>query len=329
MGSDDKNYYKYTPSEATALVAFALFLLTCLLHTWQYARTKTWFFTALLIGAYSCLRDFVADLCPPKPAVEWIGYIARYFSAKQNPNYTLGPFIVQILGPLLGPTLFLASIYMWTGRVMIATKSENYSIVRQSFLTKIFVTGDVVAFLTQALGGSLETSNTVNTLKIGKDIVLAGLAIQIFNLFAFMCVALVFTLRLRRQPTLLSTPEGSPLRWQKSMLVIGIASLLILIRSVYRMVEYGEGINGWLDRHEWTFYVFDSLLMFVVLVLFNVVHPSEVKAAIRGGRFSTKAGFGSAMWEDRGRSGDTEPIQGGNAMGPFAGSGKRGEFEQV
>ena len=38
--------------------------------------------------------------------------------------------------------------------------------------------------------------------------------------------------------------------------------------------------------HEVFLYVFDATLMLGVVVLFNSVHPSEVKAGIRGGRFA-------------------------------------------
>jgi hypothetical protein len=44
---------------------------------------------------------------------------------------------------------------MELGRIMILTKGEKYSIIRRSWMTKIFVLGDVVFFLAQAGGMSL------------------------------------------------------------------------------------------------------------------------------------------------------------------------------
>ena len=43
--------------------------------------------------------------------------------------------------------------------------------------------------------------------------------------------------------------------------------------------------------HEAFLYIFDAVLMFGVVLLFNIVHPSEINAWLRGGRFSTKAGL--------------------------------------
>ena len=54
------------------------------------------------------------------------------------------------------------------------------------------------------------------------------------------------------------------------------ASGLIMFRSIFRVVEYVQGNNGYLLRHEYFLYIFDAVLMLVVMVLFNFIHPSEV-----------------------------------------------------
>ena len=50
------------------------------------------------------------------------------------------------------------------------------------------------------------------------------------------------------------------------------ASALIMVRSVFRVVEYVEGNNGYIMRREALLYVFDAVLMFFVMVLFNIFH---------------------------------------------------------
>jgi hypothetical protein len=54
-------------------------------------------------------------------------------------------------------------------------------------------------------------------------------------------------------------------------------SLLIMIRSVFRVVEYIMGYDGYLLAHEWSLYTFDSALMFLVTVIFYVYYPSELQ----------------------------------------------------
>lgn len=60
------------------------------------------------------------------------------------------------------------------------------------------------------------------------------------------------------------------------MYMLYIASGLIMIRSVFRVVEYLQGNNGYLLRHEVYLYIFDALFMLVVMCLFNLVHPAQV-----------------------------------------------------
>lgn len=90
--------------------------------------------------------------CILTAAVEWIGYCARAVSANQSPDWTLGPFIVQSVLPLVAPALFAASIYMELGRLIVVVHAEKHSLIRVKWMTKIFVTGDVLSFLLQAAG---------------------------------------------------------------------------------------------------------------------------------------------------------------------------------
>ena len=84
--------------------------------------------------------------------VEVIGFIGRYLS--HDDVWALGPFIMQSLLILLAPALFAASIYIILGRIILMTDGERYSLVRQKWLTKIFVAGDVLSFLMQGSGAS-------------------------------------------------------------------------------------------------------------------------------------------------------------------------------
>ena len=64
------------------------------------------------------------------------------------------PYIGQSLLLLLAPALFAASIYMILGRLIVALNAGSNSIIRPSWLTKIFVVGDVLSFLMQCGGMS-------------------------------------------------------------------------------------------------------------------------------------------------------------------------------
>lgn len=70
-----------------------------------------------------------------------------------------------------------------------------------------------------------------------------------------------------------------------------VSSVLILVRSVVRVVEYIQGMDGYILSHEAFLYVFDGLLMFLVLLVFVLVHPSEVNYLLGTGVMTVRGGW--------------------------------------
>jgi hypothetical protein len=66
---------------------------------------------------------------------------------------TIGPFIIQTLLLLVAPALLAASIYMILGRIIVKVDGESHSLIKKRWLTKVFVTSDVITFIIQ-LGGT-------------------------------------------------------------------------------------------------------------------------------------------------------------------------------
>lgn len=54
---------------------------------------------------------------------------------------------------------------------------------------------------------------------------------------------------------------------------------LIMIRSNFRVIEYALGNDGYPLTHEWTLYIFDALLMFIVMMIYYVWYPSWIQPA--------------------------------------------------
>ena len=96
----------------------------------------------------------------------------------------------------------------------------------------------------------------------------------------FLIVSIVFNIRLRRMPTTSAHTYNSI--WRKHLWALYISSALIMVRSVVRCVAYIQGFKGYINAHEVYLYVFDAVLMFGVMVIFNIYHPSEVQAMLRG-----------------------------------------------
>ncbi|KAG5662517.1 hypothetical protein KAF25_004935 [Fusarium avenaceum] len=252
-------FYSYNPSMAAAVVFIVVFGISSLLHTYQLVRARTWYFIPFLIG---CL-------------FECVGYIGRALSANEAPDFTKNPYIIQSLLLLLGPALLAASIYMVLGRIIRLLDAGDLSVISPKWLTKVFVAGDVLSFLAQSAGGGmLATAKDRDAVKRGENIIVGGLGIQIVFFGFFMVVTLIFHLRINRNPTQKSQEITTP--WKKLLFVLYAASLSILVRSVFRVAEYVMGKDSELQTKEFWIYVFDALLMTIVVVSLNWFHPSRV-----------------------------------------------------
>lgn len=88
------------------------------------------------------------------------------------------------------------------------------------------------------------------------------------------------TLYQNRSPTeesQLSVASGLiPRDWRGLLFALYTASVLILIRSIYRVIEFAQGNNGYVISHEVFLYVFDASMMFLVMIVMNVFHPSVI-----------------------------------------------------
>ena len=62
--------------------------------------------------------------------------------------------MIQSMGILLAPALLAALIYIEFSLLVNLTEGEKHSMVRRRLITKIFVTGDLLSFLFQAIGKS-------------------------------------------------------------------------------------------------------------------------------------------------------------------------------
>lgn len=87
--------------------------------------------------------------------MEVIGYAGRAKSGNESPDWTLGPYIIQAILLLVAPALFAATIYMELGRIISVVDGEVHVMIRKEWMTKLFVTGDVLSFFLQGGGKHL------------------------------------------------------------------------------------------------------------------------------------------------------------------------------
>lgn len=126
-------------------------------------------------------------------------------------------------------------------------------------------------------GGGYQAAGSLDALNNGAKVIVAGLFVQLIFFGFFVIVAIAFDLSIHQDPTSQSRTHSL---WRRHMWALYSGSTLIMIRSVFRAVEYLQGFDGYLLGHEAYLYLFDAVLMFLVMVLFNCVHPSEIVALI-------------------------------------------------
>ncbi|OQD63514.1 hypothetical protein PENPOL_c009G02298 [Penicillium polonicum] len=248
---EDWSLYDYTPSKAGAIIALICYGLSASYHIFQMIKLKSYFFTTFIVGAIMMT----------------VGYIFRAASA--GDTTVLATYIGQNVCILLPPSLYAASIYMIYGRIVMYTGEPGLSVISPLKVTKIFVIGDVLAFLTQASGGGMMANSSMA--RMGQIITIAGLFIQLIFFGGFLTISIIFGRRVQQTKT---TLRGLP--YGTLLYVLFAVSALIIFRCLFRVVEFCQGNDGYLMKHEVFMYVFDTIPMFAVQAVFHFSHPGKV-----------------------------------------------------
>lgn len=149
-------------------------------------------------------------------------------------------------------------------------------------------------------GGGIMASGTISAMNTGENITIGGLAVQLVFFSVFILASTIFHHRIRRNRASGSSSAspvpyaGRAATWETVMLGLYMASVLILIRSIFRLIEYAQGNDGYLISHEVFMYVFDAMFMFFTMVAMSIFHPSSV--------LSLPAKSGAVSWRSRSTS---------------------------
>ncbi|EXJ84197.1 hypothetical protein A1O3_04864 [Capronia epimyces CBS 606.96] len=252
---DNHYLWKYVPSLVLSIVFTALFGIATIAHTWRMVRSRMWFCIPFVVGGL----------------FEVIGYLTRAFC--YNATGALVPYLLQAIFLVLPPVFFAASLYMVYARVVRAVHGDRFSLLTPRMTTVVFVSGDWFCLNIQSTGSGLLAKPKNQA--IGDWIIVAGLGLQVIMFAVFMVVCLTFHARLRaRLAQTCSTIPDVP--WQACLNMLYATSLLILVRNVYRVVEFVMGQDGYLLATEWPAYAFDGVLMLLVMIAFFIWYPSDI-----------------------------------------------------
>ncbi|KAH6678341.1 RTA-like protein [Halenospora varia] len=288
-----RSKYPFSPSLPAAIVVATLFTIAFLLTLIQWVRYRSWVWLVMVLAA----------------AMEGVGYVIRCFSIKNDTDKSL--YVAQYSLVVLAPVLMAGACYVVFGRIVFhvvpkAHRTLKLLWISPRWLTPIFVVADIIALMLQLIGAvRITTINPTDPDALSKGnkakrIAEIGVAVQLifFGLFSIIAVRFNFTSKrfaseFQERITLVEVDaEGNNKKgekyvridgggrvlkrnWQSILRVVNAASVCILIRSVYRMVEFAMGRTGYPAEHEWMVYVFDALVIFPVVVLFIHWHPGK------------------------------------------------------
>ncbi|KAL5360624.1 RTA1 like protein-domain-containing protein [Aspergillus floccosus] len=247
----DYYLWQYIPSKPASVIFLLLFLGATTFHFWKAWRIRARFCIPFCFGGL----------------FEVIGYGAR--AACTDRTGQLMPYVVQSLFILLAPVLFAASVYMILSRLICRVGAEQHALIRVNWMTKVFLAGDILSFLIQGNGAGLMVMDGMANM--AKGIVIGGLMVQVVVFGLFMVTSVVFEVRMQRKPT------SHDLDWRQHLYPLYAVSALIMVRSVFRVIEYAMGQEGYLLAHEWPMYVFDTVLMLAVMMIWGYRHPGGIQ----------------------------------------------------
>ncbi|KAH6892586.1 RTA1 like protein-domain-containing protein [Thelonectria olida] len=270
--AEAKSHYVYKPSEALAGVVAGLYGVCFLATLFQIIRKRAWVWLVMLLGI----------------GMETAGYIARVFSAKDTTEKK--PYVLQFCLVILAPVLMAGVIYVVFSRIVFwvvppELRTLKLLWVPPRFITTLFVGFDVIALILQMVAAVLISgtdpadSNAKTKVNLGKNLGEAGVSVQLagFGLFSISAIRFHFVSRKLDGDfaRMNMTKHGITKEWSTLLLVVNASCLLILIRSIYRMIEFGGGKNGKTQQEEWYMYVFDTLPIFLVVLLFSIWFPGN------------------------------------------------------
>ncbi|KAI9694267.1 MAG: hypothetical protein M1820_009070 [Bogoriella megaspora] len=256
----------YEPTLAGNAVYLAFFVLLFIAQLFLCIRYKTFGF---LIGMFGGI------------ALEALGYGGRVGLNQDIFNFNW--FLLYLIPLTIGPAFLSGSIYICLGRI-ININGVNLSRFSPRTYAMVFVACDLLSLILQAAGGGIAaTADTPDSSNTGKNVMIAGLVFQVFSLLLFLAFWGEFALRVRKAGEAQKNTDYASLRasryfhwFQYSLLA---ATILILIRSIFRVVELQGGFDGTVANNEASFMVFEGPMIILAVGALTVCHPG---LALRG-----------------------------------------------
>lgn len=223
--------YGYYPNYGLDLTLLILFALCCLLQLAFGFYHRAWTFTLAIAGG---------------TLMEAVGYGGRLMM-HANP-WSQNAFRIQICCLILAPSFIAAGIYLSLKHIVLYV-GPDVSRIKPRLYTWLFIGADVASIFVQAAGGGVAagaTATQVTQQRLGNDLMLAGIGVQIATMTVCGLLAADYFIRYKRRGASNSvTPyqsakangQAPPInhtRFQVFICIEILAYVCVLIRCIYR-----------------------------------------------------------------------------------------------
>lgn len=147
-----KSHSDYVPNKIPAGIAAGVFFVVSLILFRHTFKMRSWWSLCLPIGAI-CASNLSSSHMPNQlnlRLVYALGFILRIVLSVNEANLdSLILFILTQLIIICAPAAFLAFNYILYGRLLDGRVSPEFSIMRPSIVSRVFIISDVTTFLLQ------------------------------------------------------------------------------------------------------------------------------------------------------------------------------------
>lgn len=190
--------------------------------------------------------------------------------------------MIQICCLTISPAFLAAGIYFCLSRIVTTIGSDN-SRIPPKWYPRIFIPCDVISLILQAAGGGISASagTDKDLANLGTNIMIAGLAFQVFTLTVFIILAADFFFRtwsrMRSLGSAALDPRNAALRGSRAfrsfLCALSLSTIFIYIRCIYRVVELSGGWDGKMIKEEGPFIALEGVMIVLACLVLNLAHP--------------------------------------------------------
>ncbi|CAE6454412.1 unnamed protein product [Rhizoctonia solani] len=189
----------------------------------------------------------------------------------------------RIVATIICPSFMTAAMFIILPKI-INKLGTKYSLMSPRLYSILFITADVVALIIRALGGGKAAmADTIQDAKKGAKLMLVGIIIQLVAMVLFALLGLEFIARygydrparskIINEPSKCTGWSSVSRRTVLMVLALGIVTVFVLIRTIYRTAELADGWTGTIIATEKWFNWFDAAPIVVAMFTFNAFHP--------------------------------------------------------